>query len=87
MNIIITVAMGENMETVSLETGIRLLRAVVALMLQSAEDRPKTLRQKVQILSELGIGQTEIAKILCRTDSYVSKELVSIRKSKKKRSV
>lgn len=71
------------MPTDDLEPVNRLLRVIVALMLRNKDEKSLTLRQKVEVLNELGLGPTEISKILCRTGTYVSKELASIRKTKK----
>jgi hypothetical protein len=60
-----------------------LLRVIIALMLRGKDEQPKTLRQKVEVLDELGLKPSEIAKILGRTSAYVNKELVGIRKSKR----
>lgn len=62
----------------------RLLKIVVALLLRGPSDEPLTLRQKVAILAELGLKPAEIADVLGRTNTYVSKELSGIRKTQKK---
>ena len=62
------------------------LGIVIALLLKSL---PKSadglsLRDQVQILSELGMRPKDIAEILGRTQGYVTKELSGLRKNKKK---
>ena len=42
--------------------------------LEMIEDRPSTNRQKVKLLSDLGLSYTEIASILNITPNYVAKE-------------
>jgi hypothetical protein len=59
------------------------LGVIIALLLRSM---PKSgdslsLRDQVQLLSELGIRPKDIADILGRTPTYVSKELTTLRKS------
>jgi hypothetical protein len=69
------------------ETGVestnRLLRVVVALLLRQGLEPLSTLRQQIEMLDGLGLGPTEISKILGRSTTYVSKELAGLRKSKK----
>lgn len=73
--------MSEENET---ESTNRLLRVVVALLLRQGLEPLSTLRQQIEMLNGLGLGQTEIAKILGRSVTYVSKELAGIRKKAKK---
>jgi hypothetical protein len=61
------------------------LGVVIALLLRIL---PKSgdalsLRDQVQLLSDLGIRPKDIADILGKTSTYVNKELVGLRKSKK----
>jgi len=72
--------MGEN----ELESTNRLLRVIVALLIRRREEPVLTLRQQIEILSDLGTKPTEISKILGRTNTYINKELVGIRRNKKK---
>lgn len=63
-----------------------LLKVVVALLLRSAPlrgDRP-SLRDQVQILSDLGVRPKRIAEILGRSPTYVTKELAGLRRAKRK---
>jgi hypothetical protein len=61
------------------------LGVVIALLLRTL---PKSgdslsLRDQVQLLSDLGMRPKDIAEIVGRTSTYVSKELVGIRRNKK----
>jgi len=64
----------------------RRLGVVIALLLKNLPvgKEGMSLRDQVELLSELGMRPKDIAEILGRTQGYVSKELVTIRKSKKK---
>jgi hypothetical protein len=64
------------------ETTNQLLRVVIALLLEQT-DSIGTLKEKVAFLERLGLGPTEISRVLGRTTSHVSKELAGIRKEKK----
>ena len=72
------------METDTLETTNRLLKVIVALLLRGKEEESLTLRQRIEILSDLSLKPAEIAQILGRTNTYVNKELSGIRKSRRK---
>lgn len=65
------------------ESTNQFLRIIIALLLEDSDKFPQ-LRQRVAFLDQAGMGATEIAKVLGRTPTYVSKELVGIRKSRKK---
>lgn len=71
------------MDQPAIETTNRLLKIVIALMLRGKDEQPLTLRQRVEILSDLGMRPIEIAEILGRTNTYVNKELAGIRKQAK----
>jgi hypothetical protein len=60
------------------------LGVVIALLLKSIHRGSEgiSLRDQVQLLSELGVRPKDIADILNRTQTYVNKELVSLRKNK-----
>jgi hypothetical protein len=60
----------------------RLLRVIIALLMEDSEAFPK-LRQRVDFLSKSGLKPAEIAKILGKTNTYVNKELSSLRGSRK----
>lgn len=66
-----------------LDSTNQLLRIIIALLLDQSERHPK-LRQRVDFLDRAGMKPNEIAKVLGRTNTYVSKELVGIRKDRKK---
>jgi DNA-binding CsgD family transcriptional regulator len=63
------------------------LGVVIALLLRSLPKPGEglSLRDQVCLLSELGMRPKDIADILGRTPTYVSKELTTIRKNKKKK--
>ncbi len=66
---------------------IKRLGVIIALLLRSL---PKSgdslsLRDQVELLSELGMRPKDIAEILDRTPGYVSKELTNLRKSKREK--
>jgi hypothetical protein len=71
------------MEENGTESTNRLLRVVIALLLRQGLEPLSTLRQQIEMLDGLGLGPTEISKILGRSTTYVSKELAGIRKAKK----
>jgi DNA-binding CsgD family transcriptional regulator len=58
------------------------LGVVIALLLKNipAGKEGMSLRDQVQLLAELGMRPKDIADILGRTQGYVSKELVSLRR-------
>lgn len=69
----------DELKTISQRLGV-----VIALLLKAAPvsgDRP-SLRDQVQTLSELGMRPKDIAEILGRTQTYVTKELAGLRKVK-----
>jgi hypothetical protein len=62
------------------------LEVVIALLLKAL---PKgndaiSLRDQIRLLSELGIRPKDIAEILGRTQTYIGKELASLRKKRTK---
>jgi hypothetical protein len=63
------------------------LGVMIALLLRSipATGEKMSLHDQVDLLSELGMRPKDIAEILGRTPGYVTKELATIRKSKKKK--
>lgn len=71
------------MDENELQSTNKLLRVIVALLLRRKDEKTLTLRQQIEILSDLGIKPAEIAEILGRTNTYINKELSSIRKSRK----
>jgi hypothetical protein len=73
----------QNMNKIELESTNRLLRVIVALLVRRKDEQILTLRQQIEILNDLGVKAAEIAEILGRTNTYISKELSGIRKSHK----
>lgn len=71
------------MDKNELQSTNKLLRVIVALLLRRKDEKTLTLRQQIEILSDLGIKPAEIAEILGRTNTYINKELSGIRKSHK----
>ena len=68
------------MDKNELQSTNKLLRVIVALLLRKKDEKTLTLRQQIEILSDLGIKPAEIAEILGRTNTYINKELSGIRK-------
>lgn len=66
-----------------LETTNKLLKVIVALLLRGKDERSLKLRERIEILDELGVKPVVIAEILGRTNTHISKELVGIRKQRK----
>ena len=73
------------MDNTTPESTNKLLKVIIALMLRGNKDEQLNLRQRVDVLDELGLKPVEIAEILGRSNTYVSKELVGIRKSRKQK--
>lgn len=59
---------------------------IIALLIKRRDENTLTLRQQIELLSDLGIKPVEIAEILGRTNTYVNKELSGIRKDRKEKS-
>ena len=74
------------MEINSLQSTNKLLMVIIALLLRRKDAEILTLRQQIELLTDLGIRPAEIAEILGRTNSYVNKELSGIRKNRKEKS-
>lgn len=62
----------------------RLLRVIVALLLRGKDEGTPSLRQQIQILSDLRLRPSEIAAILGRTNTHINKELSGLRKLRKR---
>jgi hypothetical protein len=73
---------GRHMEN-DKESTNQLLRIIIALLLEQSEAFA-TLRAKIRFLDQSGMRPTEIAKVLGRTTTHVSKELAGLRKEKKR---
>jgi len=72
------------MEKNEAESTNQLLRVVIALLLRQKHQGYQSLREQLSVLDDLGVRPAEIARILGRTSTYVNKELVAIRKSKRR---
>jgi hypothetical protein len=57
---------------------------MIALLLRHNEEQTTPLKRQIEILDDLGMRPVEIAETLGRTPTHVNKELVSIRKNKKR---
>jgi hypothetical protein len=67
------------------ESTNELLRVIAALLLrQQKDDQPIPLRRQIEVLNDLGLEPAKIGAILGRTNTYISKELSGIRKSRGK---
>ena len=71
------------MEKDTLESTNKLLKVIIALLLRGKSEESLNLHQRVEVLNDLGLKPVEIAEILGRTNTYVNKELVGIRKKQK----
>lgn len=61
----------------------RLLKVIIALLLRQRVEDGASLKSQIKTLDDLGVRPSEIAQILGRTSTHISKELVGIRKNKK----
>lgn len=57
---------------------------MIALLVQRKPKEPRTLRQQIGDLADLGLKPSEIAQILGRTSVHINKELSGIRKDRKR---
>ena len=73
------------MDKNTLESTNKLLKVIVYLLLRGKDEQTPTLRQRIEILNELGLKPVEIAEILGRTNTHISKELTGIRKNRKQK--
>ena len=60
----------------------RLLKVIIAVLIRSGE-RQMSLKEQIQTLDSLGLRPAEIAEILGKTNTHVSKELSGMRKKSK----
>jgi len=74
-----------NMDNSLLESTNKMLKVMVALLLRRKEPETLTLRQQIEILSDLSLKPMEIAEILGRSNIYINKELSELRKSRRKK--
>ena len=66
----------------NLESTNKLLRVIVALLLRQSHEGVLSLREQIKILDNVGLKPAEIAGIVGRSNTYISKEL-SLCKTKK----
>ncbi len=64
------------------ESTNKLLKVMIALMLRR-DEKPLSLKQQVEVLSDLGMKPVEIAETLGKSSGYINKELSGIRKGRK----
>jgi DNA-directed RNA polymerase specialized sigma24 family protein len=76
----------ETMDDTLLANIDRKLEVIVALLvrLMPAGEELSPLRKQISTLSDLGLRPSEIARILGRSQGYVNKELVGLRKRRLK---
>jgi hypothetical protein len=57
----------------------RLLKVIIAVLIKGG-DQQMSLKQQIETLDNLGLKPKDIAEILGKTNTHVSKELTAIRK-------
>lgn len=72
------------MDKNGLESTNRLLRVMIGLLIRRKEEQIPSIKQQIEVLSDLGLGPSEIAEILGRTSTHVNKELSGLRKERKR---
>lgn len=76
----------ENDEYIKYLEGLtKRLDALIFIMLSKKGDEFTLLKEQVSVLDKLNFRPKEIATILGRTPTHITKELTSIRKAKKKK--
>jgi len=75
--------MHNNEAIVAINERLGIVIAILLKMLQKGKDGI-SLRDQVHLLSDVGVRPKEIAEILGRSQTYVTKELASLRKDKAK---
>jgi hypothetical protein len=73
------------MDENALQSTNRLLKVIVALLLRGRNEETPKLRQRIELLFDLGLKPVEIAGILAKTNTHINKELSGIRKSRKQK--
>ena len=75
------------MEKELLEAIKKRLEVMIALSLRerAAQDKRFSLKDQIQLLDGFGLRPKDIADILGKTGGHVNKELVAIRRAKKKK--
>jgi hypothetical protein len=72
------------MDQNELKSTNRLLRVMIALLLRRKDEQTPSLKRQIEILSDLNLRPSEIAEILGRTSTHISKELSGLRKGRRK---
>ena len=65
-----------------IEDVLKRLDIIICLLLRRSEEM--TVRQMISQLNEMGLRNSEIARILNKSPKYISKELSLLKKSSKK---
>jgi hypothetical protein len=66
-----------------MESTNKLLKVIIAVLIRGGE-KQIPLKQQIETLSNLGLRPVEIAEILGKTATHISKELSGIRKQNKR---
>jgi hypothetical protein len=61
----------------------RLLKGILAVLVRNGPDGPRTLREQIATLSDIGLRPIEIAEILGRSLNHITKELSGLRSRKR----
>lgn len=77
--------MPEKSNTINFEDITKRLDVIIYLLLDKKRNEGKSNREIIKELSELGLKDTEICKMLGKSRSYVAKELTLIKKNVRKR--
>ena len=65
------------------ESTNRLLKVVIALLIQRREENVRSLKEQISILNGLGMKPSEIAEVLGKTGTHINKELSGLRKDRR----
>lgn len=71
------------MEKNPYESTNRLLKVMIALLVRGSDEKPRSLKDQITILSDLGMRPVEIAETLGRSATHVNKELSGVRKNRR----
>lgn len=77
--------MNDNLSTNDFGDLSKRLDALIYLMLNKVDGQPMLLKDQVRLLDNLSFRPVEIAAILGKTQTHISKELASVRKTNGKR--
>lgn len=75
--------MENNMDTNNIKALTKRLDALIYIMLNNRNEDLALLKDQVKLLDNLNFRPIEIAEILSKTQTHISKELATIRKSTK----